>query len=170
MKDLNRVQLIGHLGQDPELKYTGSGTARTTFSVATSARWKDAGGQVQEATEWSRCVAWGTLAEVCAQYVNKGSRVYVAGRLHTLRWEDVETGEHQGSGRSLRYKVVLACHRRAMNSTVAKRSPLCVPGVLRRGKTCHISVTSSSLLIEAMMQARSSTYATGTYATGTPGL
>ena len=57
MHDLNRVQLIGHLGQDPETKYTATGTARTTFSVATSTRWKDAGGQAQEATEWSRCVA-----------------------------------------------------------------------------------------------------------------
>ena len=92
MNDLNRVQLIGHLGQDPEVTYTATGTARTTFSVATSARWKDADGQVQEATEWTRCVAWGTLAEVCAQYVTKGSRIYVAGRLHTLRWEDAATG------------------------------------------------------------------------------
>ena len=102
MHDLNRVQLIGHLGHDPEVKYTTTGTARTTFSVATRARWKDAAGQVQEATEWSRCVAWGTLAEVCAQYVNKGSRVYVAGRLHTLRWEDAQTGE-----RHARVEIVL---------------------------------------------------------------
>ena len=102
MKDLNRVQLIGHLGQDPEVKYTAQGTARTTFSVATRDRWKDADGRVQEATEWTRCVAWGTLAEVCAQYVAKGSRVYVAGRLHTLRWEDAETGE-----RHARVEIVL---------------------------------------------------------------
>ena len=73
--------------------YTTTGTARTTFSVATRFRWKDADGQVQATTEWTPCIAWGTLAEVCAQYVNKGSRVYVAGRLHTLRWEDAQTGE-----------------------------------------------------------------------------
>jgi single-strand DNA-binding protein len=93
MNDLNRVQRIGHLGQDPAVTYTATGTARTTFSVATSQCWKDADGQVHEATEWTRCVAWGTLAEVCAQYVAKGSRVYVAGRLHTVRWEDAQTGE-----------------------------------------------------------------------------
>ena len=93
MKDLNRVQLIGHLGHDPAVKYTATGTARTTFSIATTYRWKDADGQVQEATEWTRCIAGSTLAEVCAQSVTKGSRVYVAGRLHTLRWEDAETGE-----------------------------------------------------------------------------
>ena len=61
MKDLNRVQLIGHVGHDPDVTYTATGTARTTFSVATSQRWKDADGQAQEATEWTRCVAWGTL-------------------------------------------------------------------------------------------------------------
>jgi single-strand DNA-binding protein len=93
MKDLNRVQLIGHLGQDPEVTYTATGTARTTFTVATSARWKDAACQVQEATDWTRCVAWGALAEVCAQYVTKGSRIYAAGRLHTLRWQDAATGD-----------------------------------------------------------------------------
>ena len=102
MKDLNRVQLIGHLGHDPEVKYTTTGTARTTFSVATSARWKDADCQAQEATQWSRCVAWGALAEVCAQFVNKGSRVYVAGRLHTRRWHDAATGQ-----RHARVEIVL---------------------------------------------------------------
>jgi single-strand DNA-binding protein len=70
--------------------------------VATSARWKDADGHAQEATEWTRCVAWGTLAEVCAQSVNKGARVYVAGRLHTVRWEDTQAGE-----RHARVEIVL---------------------------------------------------------------
>ena len=102
MHDLNRVQPIGHLGHDPEVTYTATRTARTTFSVATRARWKDMDGQAQEATEWSHCVAWGTLAEFCAQFVNKGSRVYVAGRLHTVRWEDAATGE-----RHARVKIVL---------------------------------------------------------------
>ena len=64
MNDLNRVQLIGHLGQGPEVTYTERGGARTTFSLATSQRWKDADGYAQEATEWTRCVAWGTLAEI----------------------------------------------------------------------------------------------------------
>ncbi len=93
MQDLNRVQLIGHVGHDPDVTYTATGTARTTFSVATSARWKDADGQAHETTEWTHCIAWGTLAEVCAQYVAKGSRVYVARRLPTVCWEDAQTGE-----------------------------------------------------------------------------
>src|SRR5919199_2751824 len=102
MNDLNRVQLIGHLGHDPVVKYTEQGTARTTFSVATSSRPKDADGHAQEATEWTRCVAWGALAEIAAQYTHKGSRLYVAGRLHTLRWNDAETGE-----RRARVEIVL---------------------------------------------------------------
>jgi single-strand DNA-binding protein len=102
MHDLNRVQLIGHLGHDPEVKYTATGTARTTFSMATSTRWEDAAGHVQATTEWTQCIAWGALAEICAQYVGKGSRVYAAGRLHTLRWEDAATGE-----RHARVEIVL---------------------------------------------------------------
>ena len=115
MNDLNRVQLIGHLGQDPAVTYTAASTARTTFSVATRARWKDAAGQVQEATEWSRCVAWGTLAEVCAQYVSKGSRVYVAGRLHTLRWEDAATGERHARVEIVLDDLMLLDHRGGAN-------------------------------------------------------
>ena len=102
MHDLNRVQFIGHLGKDPDVTYTATGTARTTFSMATSQRWKDAAGQVQEATEWARCIAWSTLAEVCTQYMSKGSHVYAAGRLHTVRWQDAETGE-----RHARVEIVL---------------------------------------------------------------
>ena len=66
MKDLNAVHLIGRLGRNPEVQYSDRGTARTTFSVATSRRWTDMNGQAQTETEWSRCVAWGALAEVCA--------------------------------------------------------------------------------------------------------
>src|SRR5215218_1123165 len=95
MKDLNCVQLIGRLGQDPEVQYTDRGTARTTFSIATSRHWTDADGQEQSMTEWSQCITWGTLAEIAAQFLHKGSRVYVAGRLRTSRWEDAQTGEQR---------------------------------------------------------------------------
>lgn len=97
MKDLNLVQLIGRLGQDPDVQYTDTGTARTTFSVATHRTWTDADGQAQTETEWSRCTTWGKLAEIAAQYAHKGSRVYVSGRLHTSRWEDAQTGEARAS-------------------------------------------------------------------------
>jgi single-strand DNA-binding protein len=97
MKDLNAVHLIGRLGQDPEVQYTDQGTARTTFSVATHRTWTDADGQVQTETEWTRCATWGKLAEIGGQYLHKGSQVYVAGRLHTSRWEDAQTGEPRSS-------------------------------------------------------------------------
>ena len=97
MKNLTCVQLIGRLGQDPDVQYNDRGTARTTFSVATNRTWTDADGQAQTETEWSRCVSWGKLAEIAAQYAHKGSRVYVAGRLHTSQWEDAQTGEQRAS-------------------------------------------------------------------------
>ncbi len=97
MKDLNSVQLIGRLGQDPNVQYSDTGTARTTFSVATHRIWTDADGQAQTETEWTRCATWGKLAEIAVQYARRGSRVYVAGRLHTSQWKDAQTGEARSS-------------------------------------------------------------------------
>jgi single-strand DNA-binding protein len=80
--------LIGRLGQDPEVRYTQSNTAVATLSIATSERFKDGNGELQERTEWHRVVAWGRLAEICQQYLNKGSLVYIEGPLQTRQWED----------------------------------------------------------------------------------
>lgn len=80
--------LIGRLGQDPEVRYTQSNTAVATLSIATSERFKDGNGEYQERTEWHRVVAWGRLAEICQQYLNKGSLVYIEGPLQTRQWED----------------------------------------------------------------------------------
>jgi len=91
MATLNRVLLIGNLGQDPEKRFTPSGQPVTTFSIATTERWKDrANGQPQERTEWHRIVVWGQQAENCAQYLSKGRPVFVEGRLQTRQWEDKE--------------------------------------------------------------------------------
>ena len=91
MRDLNKVQLIGHLGHDPDVRYLDNGTALTTFNIATHHSYA-AGDDRQIETEWHRCTAWGKLGELCAQYIHKGSRVYVEGRLRTHRWED-ESGQ-----------------------------------------------------------------------------
>ncbi len=88
MSSLNKVMLIGRLGQDPEVRYTQSNTAVATLSVATSERYKDGNGEQQERTEWHRVVAWGRLAEICQQYLHKGSLIYVEGPLQTRQWED----------------------------------------------------------------------------------
>ena len=85
---VNRVFLIGNLGDAPELKYTQGGTSVATFSIATTERRKGQDGQVQDHTEWHRIVAWGRLAEICGEYLAKGSKVYVEGKLQTRKWKD----------------------------------------------------------------------------------
>lgn len=80
--------LIGRLGQDPEVRYTQSNTAVATLNMATSERYKDANGEFKEKTEWHRVVAWGRLAEICQQYLHKGSLIYIEGPLQTRQWED----------------------------------------------------------------------------------
>jgi len=90
MSTLNKAMIIGRLGQDPEVRYTQSNTAVATLSVATNERYKDSNGEWQERTEWHRVVAWGRLAEICQQYLKKGSQVYIEGPIQTRQWEDRE--------------------------------------------------------------------------------
>lgn len=86
---INKAILIGNLGRDPEVKYTQSGTAIANFSIATSERWKDKNtGEQKERTEWHRIDAWGRLGEICGEYLSKGSRVYIEGRIQTDEWQD----------------------------------------------------------------------------------
>lgn len=87
-KDLNKVQLTGHLGADPEMRYTSQGSAVTNFSVASNRAWKDREGNQHEDTEWFRIVAWDKLGEICNQYLTKGTRVYIEGRLQTRKYVD----------------------------------------------------------------------------------
>lgn len=84
---LNKAMLIGNLGKDPELKYTPSGKAVCSFSIATSESWKDQEGNKQEKTEWHNIVSWGKLAEICGEYLKKGKKVYIEGKLQTRTWE-----------------------------------------------------------------------------------
>lgn len=86
-RGVNKVILIGNIGADPELRYTPSGTAVTNFNMATNETWTDSSGERQERTEWHRIVVWGRLAEICNQYLRKGSKVYIEGRLQTRSWE-----------------------------------------------------------------------------------
>jgi single-strand DNA-binding protein len=85
---VNKVILVGRLGQNPEVRYTPSGSAVANFSVATNEAWTDKSGQKQERTEWHRVVVWGKLAELCNQYLQKGRQCYVEGRLQTREWTD----------------------------------------------------------------------------------
>ncbi len=87
-RGVNKVILIGHVGRDPEIKYTPGGTAIANFSVATTDAYKDKAGNLQERTDWHRIVAMGRTAEVMGEYLKKGQQVYVEGRLQTRSWDD----------------------------------------------------------------------------------
>lgn len=85
---INKAILIGNLGSDPEVRYTQSGTAVANFNIATTEKWKGQDGQMQEQTEWHRIVAFARLGEICGEYLSKGSKVYIEGRIQTRKWED----------------------------------------------------------------------------------
>jgi|TARA_Y100001947_G_scaffold81723_1_gene69392 single-strand DNA-binding protein len=85
---VNKVILVGNLGQDPESRFTPQGTAVTNLSIATNESWKDQNGDIQERTEWHRVVMYGRMAETAVEYMRKGQMVYVEGRLNTREWED----------------------------------------------------------------------------------
>jgi len=93
MPALNRVQLIGRLGRDPEARFTATGKKYATFTVAVNRMWKSAEGEKQEATDWFLVNAWGKLGEICLDYLKKGRLVFIEGRLRSERWEDKDSGE-----------------------------------------------------------------------------
>ncbi len=95
MASVNRVILIGNLGRDPEVRYLPSGDAVANFSIATTEKWKDKNGEMQEQTEWHRISFFGRQAEICGEYLRKGSSVYVEGRLQTRKWTDKDGNERQ---------------------------------------------------------------------------
>jgi single-strand DNA-binding protein len=94
-RGLNKVMIIGNLGKDPEMKYTTDGKPVTTFSLAVSRNRKSPEGQVIDETEWFRVVAWERLAETCNEYLHKGSKVYIEGRLQTRKWTAQDGQERQ---------------------------------------------------------------------------
>ena len=85
---VNKVVLVGHLGGDPETRYTPSGTAVANFNMATNESWRDANGELQDKTEWHRCVMFGKSAELAGELLKKGQLVYLEGKLQTRNWED----------------------------------------------------------------------------------
>jgi single-strand DNA-binding protein len=100
-KSVNKVILVGNVGKDPEIRYSQSGTLVANFSLATNERFKDRCGEWQDRTEWHCIVAWQRLAGIVGEYVAKGSKVYVEGKLQTTSWEDRQSGE-----RKYRTKIV----------------------------------------------------------------
>ena len=94
-RGVNKVILIGHLGRDPEVRYTSSGQAVANFSIATNETWKNKDGNQEELTEWHRIVAWGKLGEICGEYLSKGKQVYIEGVLRTRSWQDRDGNKRQ---------------------------------------------------------------------------
>lgn len=95
MASVNKVILVGHLGRDPELRYTPSGTAVANFTLATNDAWTDKSGERQERTEWHRIVVWGKQAEIAGEYLGKGKQVFIEGSLQTREWNDREGNKRQ---------------------------------------------------------------------------
>jgi single-strand DNA-binding protein len=114
-RGLNKVMIIGHLGRDPEMRYTPSGRPVTTFSVATSRNWNTADGEKRSETEWFNVVSWGSLAEICKQYLSKGQQVYIEGRLQTRRWED-DDGNRRSSVEIVAKEMVMLGERKKKNT------------------------------------------------------
>ncbi len=110
-RGLNKVMIIGHLGRDPEMRYTPSGRPVTTFSVAVSRSWNSSDGERRSETEWFKIVAWGNLAEICKKYLTKGQQVYIEGRLQTRRWEDKE-GQNRTSVEVVANEMTMLGERR----------------------------------------------------------
>jgi single-strand DNA-binding protein len=92
-KSVNKVILLGNLGRDPEVKYMASGTPVAKLALATNERYKDKDGQWQDRTEWHNIVLWQRLAEIAGEYLKKGSKVYIEGKLQTRSWEDKQTNQ-----------------------------------------------------------------------------
>jgi single-strand DNA-binding protein len=126
MASVNKVILVGNLGKDPESRYLPDGGAVCNFSVATTDKWKDKSGEQQERTEWHRVSTFSKLAEICGEYLKKGSQVYVEGRLQTRKWQDKEGKD--------RYTTEIVADRmqmlgsRAGGSESMAREPKAAPG------------------------------------------
>lgn len=115
-RGLNKVILIGHMGCDPEMRYTPSGRPVTSFSLATSRSWTSSEGERRQETEWFNIVAWGNLAEICKQYLTKGQQIYIEGRLQTRSWQD-ETGKKHFRTEVVANEMIILGDRRGRERT-----------------------------------------------------
>jgi single-strand DNA-binding protein len=127
-KNINKVILIGNVGKDPEVKYTPSGVAVAKFSLATNEKFKDKSGEWQERTEWHNILAWQRLAEIVGEYIHKGAKLYIEGKLQTSIWEDRNNGEKKYRVEIVAREIVLLGTREAasdgdQNASEQERAP-----------------------------------------------
>lgn len=119
-RSLNRVQLIGNLTRDPELRYTPSGAAVVSFSIATNRSWTTDSGEKKDDTEFHRIVAWNKLAEICSQFLTKGKKVFVEGRLSTRSWT-AQDGTQKQTTEVIISDMILLDSRRVEGEQVEKK-------------------------------------------------
>jgi single-strand DNA-binding protein len=120
MRSINKVVLIGHLGKDPELKYAGNGNPYCNMSIATNEAFKDGDGNLVERTEWHNVVAWGRLAEICSEFLDKGSRAYFEGSLRTRSYEDRDGNKRRITEVKARDLVILGSPQAVTNGVEAE--------------------------------------------------
>lgn len=122
-RSLNRVQLIGNLTRDPELRYTPNGNAVCSFSLATNRSWTTDTGEKREESEFHRIVSWNKLAEICSQYLTKGRKVYVEGRLSTRSWQGQDGAQRSTTEVVIDDMIILDNRRTEGNKTVEEVQP-----------------------------------------------
>ena len=148
-RDLNKVQMTGRLGADPEMRYTPQGHAVTTFRAASNRSWRTAEGEAHEDTEWFRVVAWNKLAEICNQWLSKGSRVYVEGRMQTRQWQDQE-GQTRYQTEIVAIDIIILDSRRDATPAALDDTPTPTPAPA----TTHTRATSIATPAKAAKVAR----------------
>src|SRR6476619_3658722 len=138
-RSLNKVTLIGNLGNDPEVRSTTGGNRVATFSLATSRSWNDAGGTKQEKTEWHRCVVWNTqssqLADVVEKYVKKGDKLYVEGRIEYRQWQDKDGQTRYSTEINVRELLMLGGGKGGGDFDGGEGSARRTPAAAAKGKT-----------------------------------
>ena len=118
-KSVNKVILVGNVGKDPEVKYAPSGVVLAKFSLATNERFKDKSGEWQDRTEWHNVLAWQRLAEIVGEYVRKGAKLYIEGKLQTSSWEDRSSGEKKYRTEIVARDIVLLGSREEVDDSDA---------------------------------------------------
>jgi single-strand DNA-binding protein len=124
MSSLNKMLLIGHLGKDPEIRYTPDGSPVATFSLATSENWTDKNGSRQEHTEWHNIVAWNKLADLCKKYLTKGRQVYIEGRIRSREWQDREGNKRRTTEVIATQMVLLGSRSQGADAGVQPMEPV----------------------------------------------
>lgn len=152
-KDLNKVQMTGRLGADPEMRSTPQGHSVTTFRVAANRSWRTAEGEAHEDTEWFRVVAWNKLAEVCNKWLSKGSRVYVEGRLQTREWQDQDGQMRYTTEVIANDMIILDARRDGPSMSAEEAAPAAVavaPAAVRKPRATTAMPTAGAALVATL--------------------